>query len=154
APEVARQQVGDGRIDFYALGIMLWEVCAGRRFLTIDPQQHLDDAAAGRVVVPPVASACGAPPELDEIIGRLTKNDPDERYARASLVVLDLARLLAAAPPAESGERGVRARIAQLMHELWANEPGRSRAEFARLLRDARATLEDAARPSATPDAG
>ena len=33
APEVARQQVGDGRIDVYALGVMLWELCAGRRFL-------------------------------------------------------------------------------------------------------------------------
>ncbi len=33
APEVARQQVGDGRIDLYALGIMLWELSAGRRFL-------------------------------------------------------------------------------------------------------------------------
>src|ERR1700733_9892946 len=41
APEVARQQVGDGRIDVYALGIMLWELCAGRRFLNSDPQPHL-----------------------------------------------------------------------------------------------------------------
>ena len=57
APEVARQQVGDGRIDIYALGIMLWEMCAGRRFLTTDPQRHLDDAAAGKVVVPGVADA-------------------------------------------------------------------------------------------------
>src|SRR5271155_5655393 len=50
APEVARQQVGDARIDLYALGIMLWELCAGRRFLSTDPQRHLDDAAAGKVV--------------------------------------------------------------------------------------------------------
>ena len=48
APEDARQQVGDGRIDLYALGIMLWEMCAGRRFLSGDPQKHLEEAAAGR----------------------------------------------------------------------------------------------------------
>src|SRR5882672_3539862 len=53
APEVARQQVGDGRIDLYALGVMLWELCSGRRFLTTDPQRHLDDAAAGKIVLPP-----------------------------------------------------------------------------------------------------
>ncbi len=141
APEVARQQVGDGRIDLYALGIVLWEICAGRRFLSTDPQRHLDDAAAGKVVVPPVAEACGAPPELDEVIARLTRNDPDERYARASQAVHDLARVLSSAPPAESGERGVRARIALLMQGLWAHEPARSRAEFVRLLRDARASL-------------
>jgi len=34
SPEIARQQVGDGRIDVYALGIMLWELVTGRRYLT------------------------------------------------------------------------------------------------------------------------
>src|ERR1700722_15581947 len=67
---VARQQVGDGRIDLYALGIMLWELGAGRRFLSGDPQKHLDDTAAGLVVVPAVAASCGAPPELDGAIAR------------------------------------------------------------------------------------
>src|SRR5580693_166181 len=89
APEVARQQVGDGRIDLYALGIMLWEMCAGRRFLSTDPQRHLDDAAAGKVVLPPVAKVAGAPLELDQAIAKLTSNDPDERYARATLAVGD-----------------------------------------------------------------
>src|SRR4029077_11189175 len=55
APKVARQQVGDGRVDRYALGIMLWEMCAGRRFLTGDPQKHLEEAAAGQVKVPLLA---------------------------------------------------------------------------------------------------
>ncbi len=148
APEVARQQVGDGRIDVYALGVMLWELCAGRRFLSTDPQRHLDDAAEGRLIVPPAAHGCGAPPELDAIIGRLTKNDPDERYARAALVVPDLARLLALAPPAAGGERGVRGRIAMLMQRLWPHEPGRSRLEFARLLSEATDTLQKAGTPS------
>jgi serine/threonine-protein kinase len=152
APEVARQQVGDGRIDIYALGIVLWELCAGRRFLTGDPQQHLDDAAAGRVAVPPLARLCGAPDELDAIVEKLTKNDPDERYPRASLAATDLARLLSTAP-ADGGERGVRARIAQLMRKLWPHEPARSRAEFVRLLREARDALGEGAAPS-TPRAG
>src|SRR5580692_733718 len=91
APEVARQQVGDGRIDLYALGIILWELCAGRRFLNSDPQRHLDDAAAGKVVVPPVAESCGAPAALDDVIASLTRNEPDDRYARASLAVPELA---------------------------------------------------------------
>ncbi|HZU83148.1 MAG TPA: serine/threonine-protein kinase [Polyangiaceae bacterium] len=153
APEVARQQVGDGRIDLYALGVITWELCAGRRFLASDPQQHLDDVAAGRVVAPAVADACGAPPELDDVIGMLTRNDPDDRYARASLVVPDLARLLASAPPVDGGERGVRARISALMRKLWPHEPGRARAEFARLLRDARPLLEESARQAETPAA-
>jgi len=152
APEVARHQVGDGRIDVYALGIVLWELCAGRRFLAGEPEQHLDDVAAGRAIVPAVARQCSAPNALDAIIDKLTKNDPDERYARASLAAADLVRLLATAP-ADGGERGVRGRIAQLMRRLWPHEPGRSRAEFARLLREARETLGDVVSRS-TPEAG
>jgi serine/threonine protein kinase len=154
APEVARQQVGDGRIDIYALGIVLWELCTGRRFLMSDPQQHLDDAAAGKVKVSPVAAECHAPRELDDVIARLTQNDPDERYSRASIAALDLARLLSSAPATQPGERGVRTRICLLMRRLWPHEPGRSRAEFARLLKEGRAALEPDTRSGTTPSAG
>jgi serine/threonine-protein kinase len=154
APEVARQQVGDGRIDLYALGIMLWELCAGRRFLNSDPQRHLDDSAAGKVIIPRIAEQCGAPKTLDEVIEKLTRNDPDERFSCASLAVPELARVLSSAPATEGGERGVRARIALLMRKLWPHEPGRSRSEFVRLLREARATLQESSRAGATPDAG
>src|SRR5580658_9670200 len=135
APEVARQQIGDGRIDIYGLGIVLWELCAGRRFLTTDPQRHLDEAAAGRVVVPPIAAECHAPEALDDVLAKLTSNDPDQRYARASLAAFDLAWILSQATASQPGERGVRNRIALLMRKLWPHEPARSRAEFARLVR-------------------
>jgi eukaryotic-like serine/threonine-protein kinase len=152
APEVARQQVGDGRIDLYALGIMLWELSAGRRFLAGDPQKHLDDTAAGLVTVPAIAASCGAPPALDEAIARLTHNDPDERYSRAAVAVADLAKLLSSAPSVEGHERGVRPRISGMMRRLWPHEPARSRTEFARLLREGREALEAA--PAPTPAAG
>ena len=38
APEVANGDPGDARVDIYALGIMLWELCAGRRFLQGEAQ--------------------------------------------------------------------------------------------------------------------
>jgi eukaryotic-like serine/threonine-protein kinase len=154
SPEIARQQTGDGRIDLYALGVMLWELCAGRRFLNGDPQRHLDDAAEGKLEVPEIADECGAPRELDEVIGKLTRNDPDERYARAGVAVPALANLLSSAPATGAGERGVRARIAIVMRRLWPHEPGRSRGEFARLLREARETLETRDGSSETPEAG
>ncbi len=154
APEVARQQVGDARIDLYALGILLWELCAGRRFLTTDPQKHLDDAAEGRLLVPPLARQCSAPPELDQIIADLTHNDPDQRYSRAATAATDLAKLLSRAPGVEPGERGVRARIASALRKLWPQEPARSRGEFVRLLKEARDVLHAASRAQATPAAG
>jgi serine/threonine-protein kinase len=141
APEVARQEVGDGRIDIYALGVMLWELCKGGRLLVGDPQRHLEDAAAGLTIIPPVARTASAPPEIDEVIAKLTANDPAHRYPNASAAVVDLAGMLAKAPETASGERGVRARLACLMRALWPQEPARTRGEFARLLKEARAAV-------------
>ena len=57
-----------------------------------------------------MSEACGAPPELDDVIVELTKNDPDERYARASLAVPEPGEGALLGPSIEGGERGVRAR--------------------------------------------
>jgi len=149
APEVARQQVGDGRIDVYAMGVMLWELCAGKRLLTGEAQKHLEDVAGARFAIPLLAPTRGVPRELDEIIQKLCANDPDERYASAAVASTDLARVLAQAPAGKSGERSVRARVAALMKTLWPHEPARSRAEFAKLLRQAR----ELRRPEETPPA-
>jgi serine/threonine-protein kinase len=148
APEVARQQVGDGRIDVYALGVMLWEMCRGGRFLAGDAQKHLEDSANGTTVVPRIAARCGAPPALDDLIAKLTANDPRDRYASGSHAASDLARLLAQAPSGEAGERSVRGRVSALMKELWPKEPSHSRADFSRFLRDARALLGEAETPA------
>jgi serine/threonine-protein kinase len=139
APEVARQQVGDGRIDVYAMGVMLWELCAGKRLLSGEPQAHLEAVAAGKLEVPQLAPTRGVPKELDAIIQKLCQNDPDERYANAAQAATELARVLAQAPAGKGGERSVRSRIALLMRTLWPNEPARARAEFAKLLKQARA---------------
>src|SRR5580700_11374086 len=143
APEVARQQVGDARIDLYALGIMLWEMCAGRRFLTGDPQKHLEEAAAGDVKVPRLADLVDAPSELDDVIQKLCANEPDDRYVNAAHAAADMGKILAMAPPGKNGERSVRGRIQSLMRTLWPHEPQRARAEFAKLLKAARGLHEE-----------
>jgi serine/threonine-protein kinase len=147
APEVARQQVGDGRIDVYAMGVMLWELCAGKRLLTGDAQKHLEDVAAGKFDVPLLAQTRGIPDELDAIIQKLCKNDPDDRYASAAHAAVDLARVLQLAPAGRNGERGVRQRISNLMRQLWPHEPARLRAEFAKLLKQARTLRKEPETP-------
>lgn len=147
APEVARQQVGDGRIDVYAMGVMLWELCAGKRLLSGDAQKHLEEVAAAKFEIPELAGTRGIPAELDRIIAKLCANDPDERYASAAQASTDLAKVLAQAPAGKSGERSVRARVAALMKTLWPHEPARSRAEFAKLLKQARELRRDPETP-------
>src|SRR5262249_9623817 len=141
---------GDGRIDLYALGIMLWELVAGRRFLNGDPQRHLEDAAAGKIEVPSLAKTCGAPAEIDGVVEKLTANDPDDRYASAAQAAMDLGKVIARAPRGKNGERSVRARICTLMKTMWPHEPARSRADFARLLKEARGLRKE---PHNTPPA-
>ena len=143
APEVANGDSGDFRVDLYALGVMLWELCAGRRFLTGDATDHLASVAKNERSLPAVADLCGGPKALDEVIEKLTTFDRDKRYARSRLAARDLAALLSDAPVLASGERGVRVRVLGLMTRLFDGESAKARREFQRLIAEARKLFQD-----------
>jgi serine/threonine-protein kinase len=141
APEVANGDSGDARVDIYALGVMLWELVANKRFLQGDANVHTAQVARGALPPPPIAKQVGAPAELDVIIAKLTATTRDERYLAARSAARDLAKLLTSATPLASGERGIRARATELMQLLFAGEPSRSRKEFARLVAEAKTAV-------------
>jgi serine/threonine protein kinase len=138
APEVANNQPGGVAADLYALGIILWELTAGRRFLTGDPSAHVAAVAAGKRNPPPIAELVKAPSELDTVIAMLTAPLIEDRFATAKQTSAELVRLLKKAPSLANGERGVRPRIAHVMERLYPAEPARSRADLGRLLATAR----------------
>ncbi len=140
APEVANNTPGGVPADLYALGVMLWEMLAGRRFLSGDAPAHMAAVAAGKRNPTPLATLIGAPAELDAVVAKLTAVRLEERYSSARQAMNDLVRLLQRAPSMADGDRSVRGRIAQLMQKLYPAEPARTRAEFARLVAQARAT--------------
>jgi eukaryotic-like serine/threonine-protein kinase len=140
APEVANNTPGGVPADLYALGIMLWEMLAGRRFLSGDAPAHMAAVAAGKRNPSPLAPLIGAPPELDHVVAKLTAVKLEDRYSSARQAMNDLVRLLQRAPSMADGDRSVRGRIAQLMQKLYPAEPARTRSEFARLVAQARAT--------------
>ncbi len=145
APEVANNTPGGVPADLYALGIMLWEMLAGRRFLSGDASAHMAAVAAGKRNPTPLAPLIGAPIELDAVIAKLTAVKLEDRYGSARQAMNDLVRLLQRAPSMADGDRSVRGRIAQLMQKLYPAEPARTRSEFARLVAQARATDAPAA---------
>lgn len=153
APEVANNHAGGVPADLYAVGIMLWELLAGCRFITGDAAEHLAAVGAGTKLVGPIAAVVDAPPELDSICHRLTATRIEDRFESAREACNDLAQLLKRAPCTSDGQRSVRVRISQLMQRLYPAEPTRTRGEFQRLVAAARSVQPPASAivPSPSP---
>ncbi|HEX4339431.1 MAG TPA: protein kinase [Polyangiaceae bacterium] len=154
APEVANSQPGGVAADLYAVGIILWELVAGRRFLTGEPSAHVAAVAAGKRNPPPIAELVKAPAELDTLVALLTAPRIEDRMPSARQASAEFVRILKKAPSLANGERGVRARIANVMGRLYPAEPAKSRAELGRLLalsRSAEPKPETLPAPSPAP---
>ncbi len=151
APEVANQTPGGAPADIYAMGVMLWEMICGRRFLQGDAVEHQAQVAHGNRPLPALALSVGAPLRLDEILARLTATEVCDRYGSARLAVTDLVELLKLAPSLADGDRSVRGRIAHMMQRLYPAEPARSRADFARRVAHAREILAGGKHTSSKP---
>jgi hypothetical protein len=82
SPEHARGQPCDGRADLYSLGVMLYLLGSGRLpFQSNSPHELM--AMHDSEPAPPMA---GVPRALAQVIGRLLRKDPAERYPTAAAV--------------------------------------------------------------------
>ena len=118
APEQVEGRRGDARTDVYALGIMLFEMLAGR----VPWEGDNPLAVMGQHVNAPLPSLRdidpGIPPPLEAIVRKSVRKDPDERYEdagelHADLIAwqdLDLSRFVFSEErpsPAAGGNRGL-----------------------------------------------
>jgi len=94
APEQIDDRPVDGRTDVYALGIMLYELSAGRRPFDAESNAELLMSQMYEPARPikEVNPRADCPPELQAIIDRCLEKDPEDRYASA----LDVAKALEA----------------------------------------------------------
>jgi eukaryotic-like serine/threonine-protein kinase len=94
APETVLEQGVDHRVDIFALGIILWEMLAGRRLFLGDT----DFATVRLVREANVPALSGLNPdvsrELEQIIGRALARDQATRYMSARDFGRDLTRFL------------------------------------------------------------
>jgi eukaryotic-like serine/threonine-protein kinase len=109
SPEHARGEPVDARSDIFAIGIILWELMAGRRLYKADP------GGAGLLQQAREASIPALPsrgllhePQLHAIVTRALEIDPQQRFASAQLMLRHLedyvARARLVANPLRFGE--------------------------------------------------
>ena len=92
SPEQARGEALDARSDVYAVGIMLWELCAGRRLYKAKAGESLLEIAREAVVPPLPLRGCLAEDHLHDIIFKALAKRREDRYPSARAMLRDVER--------------------------------------------------------------
>jgi hypothetical protein len=94
APETAEGRGTDARSDLYSLGIVFYELLTGRKPFVGETAFAILRKHIAEAPVPPSAHAPGTPAALEAIILRLLRKNPEERYAGAAELLVDLRAFL------------------------------------------------------------
>jgi serine/threonine protein kinase/predicted ATPase len=94
SPEQARGETVDRRSDLYALGVILWEILAGRQIHGGLGGEALLDIVRSGIVEAPSVHAEGIPPELEEIVLKALSASREHRYPTGRELAAALGRAI------------------------------------------------------------
>ncbi|MGE0128414.1 MAG: protein kinase [Blastocatellales bacterium] len=93
SPEHLRGADVDARCDIFSLGVVCYEMIAGRRPFTGETSSHTIVAILDNEPEPISQYAPEAPDELQRIVGKALRKDRDKRYQSAKALLADLRAL-------------------------------------------------------------
>ena len=110
APEQLEGEPVDARTDIHALGVVFYELLAGRKAYTGDTVGQISMAVLTNHPAPAHELRSGVPPLLSAIAAKAMARDPERRFSSAAAMATELRRWVdkqgasepAAVPPAEA----------------------------------------------------
>jgi eukaryotic-like serine/threonine-protein kinase len=148
SPEQCRGDPLDRRSDVFALGILLWELCALRRLFKRKSELLVLKAITEEPVTPLSSVASGCPAGLEAICLRALARSPEDRYPTAAAMRADLLSVLRELEAAGDG----RDDLASLMHELFRARRDEKREMLRRVGKGELPTVVPRAEPETTTE--
>jgi serine/threonine protein kinase/tetratricopeptide (TPR) repeat protein len=93
SPEQARAKPVDARSDIWSLGVVIYELVAGRTPFSGETSTDVIVSITQKEPPPLARFAPNVPPELDWIVNKALRKDRDERYQTIKELLTDLRRL-------------------------------------------------------------
>ncbi|MGZ3481326.1 MAG: serine/threonine-protein kinase, partial [Myxococcaceae bacterium] len=103
APEQLRGEPLDRRVDLYALGVVLYELCTGRMPFEANSDASMVRAVLYDAVIPAAQRVPNLPPALQSIIGHLLARDREARYQDCRTLHADLEAFVRSTGEATTG---------------------------------------------------
>ena len=128
APEQLLGGTVDARTDIHALGVVFYELLAGRRAYTGDSVEQIANAVLTNHPAPAHEVRPGVPPALSVIAAKAMARDPAQRYASAVALAADLRRWAEQHAASETPAASVAAAEALPLEATPAPRPTRRRA--------------------------